>query len=61
MDKLFYINLKNETKQNNFYIILNLDLFQIFWLNFIWNVSISFHMFRSGLEKTLNQIEPGLI
>jgi len=57
----FHTNSKNETKQNNFHFILNLDPFRIFQLNFSRNVLISFHMFRSGLEKPLNQIEHGSI
>jgi hypothetical protein len=61
MAKTFYINLKNGIKQNNFHLILNLDPFRIFQLNFGRNVPVSFHMFRSGLEKPLNQIKPGSI
>ena len=59
--KTFHTNSKNETKRNNFHLILNLGLFQIFQLNFSRNVPVSFHMFRSGLEKSLNQIESGSI
>jgi hypothetical protein len=59
MDEIFYINLKNKIKQN--YFILNLGLFLTFQLNFGWNVSVSFYMFHSGLEKSLNQIEPDSI
>jgi len=61
MTKIFYTNLKNRIKQNNFNLILNLDPFRIFQLNFGRNVPVSFHMFRSGLEKPLNQIKPGSI
>jgi len=57
MTEIFHINLKNGTKRNNFHLILNLGLFRIFWLNFGQNFSVSFHMFRSALEKSLNQIE----
>jgi len=59
--EIFHINSKNRTKRNNFHFILNLGPFCIFRLNFGRNVSVSFHMFRSGLEKPLNQIEPGSI
>ena len=48
-------------KQNNFHLISNLGPFRIFRLNFGRNVPVSFHMFRSVLEKPLNQIEPGSI
>ena len=58
MAKTFYTNSKNRIKQNNFHLILNLGPFWIFRLNFDQNVPISFHMFRSILEKPLNQIEP---
>jgi len=51
MAETFHINSKNETKRNNFHLISNLGLFRIFRLNSGWNVSVSFHMFRSGLEK----------
>jgi hypothetical protein len=57
MIEIFYINLKNKIKRINFHLILNLDLFWIFQINFGWNVPVSFHMFRSGLEKPLNQID----
>jgi len=56
--EIFYINLKNRTKRNKFYLILNLGLFRIFQLNSTRNVPVSFHMFHSALEKSLNQIEP---
>ena len=52
---------KKQKKKNNFHLILNPGLFRIFRLNFTQNVPISFHMFRSDLEKLLNQIEPGSI
>jgi hypothetical protein len=55
MVKIFHTNLKNVTKQNNFHLISNLSPFRIFQINFGQNVPISFHMFRSGLEKPLNQ------
>jgi D-alanyl-lipoteichoic acid acyltransferase DltB (MBOAT superfamily) len=58
MTETFHINLKNGTKRNNFYMILNLGPFRIFRLNFGRNVPVSFHMFCSALEKPLNQIEP---
>jgi hypothetical protein len=58
MAKIFYINLKNRIKWNNFYFILNFDLFRIFQLNFDQNIPVSFHMFRYAFEKLLNQIEP---
>jgi hypothetical protein len=45
-------------KQNKFHLILNLGPFRIFRLNSARNVQVSFHMFRSALEKPLNQIEP---
>jgi hypothetical protein len=45
-------------KRNKFHLILNLGSFQIFRLNSAWNIPVSFHMFRSALEKPLNQIEP---
>ena len=61
MAETFHTNSKNGTKRNNFHLILNLGPFRIFQLNFIRNVPVSFHMFCSGLEKPLNQIEPGSI
>jgi hypothetical protein len=61
MAETFHINLKNRKKWNNFYLISNLGPFRIFWINFGWNVPVSFHMFRSTLEKLLNQIKPGSI
>jgi len=57
----FHTNSKNETKRNKFHLILNLGPFRIFWLNSAQNVPVSFHMFRSALEKPLNQIESCLI
>jgi hypothetical protein len=45
-------------KRNKFHLILNLSPFRIFQLNSAWNVPVSFHMFRSALEKSSNQIEP---
>jgi hypothetical protein len=45
-------------KRNKFHLILNLSPFQIFQLNSARNVPVSFHIFRSALEKPLNQIEP---
>ena len=45
-------------KRNKFHLILNLGPFWIFRLNSARNVQVSFHMFRSALEKPLNQIEP---
>jgi hypothetical protein len=57
MAEIFYTNSKNETKQNNFHLILNLGPFRIFRLNFGRYVPVSFHIFRSALEKPLNQIE----
>ena len=61
MTETFHTNSKNRTKRNNFHLILNLGPFRIFRLNFGWNVSVSFYMFRSGFEKSLNQIEPASI
>ena len=61
MIKIFYINSKNKTKQNNFYFILNFDPFQIFRINFGQNVPVLFHIFRFGLEKLLNQTHTKLI
>ena len=58
MAETFHTNSKNGTKWNNFHLILNLDPIRIFQLNFGWNVPVPFHMFRSTLEKPLNQIEP---
>ena len=58
MAETFYTNSKNRTKQNKFHLILNLGPFRIFPLNSARNVLVSFHMFRSALEKPLNQIEP---
>jgi hypothetical protein len=58
MAETFHTNLKNGTKRNKFHLILNLGLFRIFRLNSTRNVPVSFHMFRSALEKPLNQIEP---
>ena len=49
MTETFHINSKNETKWNKFYLILNLGPFR---------VPVSFHVFRSALEKPLNQSEP---
>jgi len=54
MIKIFYINLKNKIKSNNFHLILNLGPFQIFWLDFSRNIPVSFYIFRSALEKSLN-------
>jgi len=56
--EMFHINSKNGTKRNKFHLILNLGPFRIFLLNSTRNVPVSFHMFRSALEKPLNQIEP---
>ena len=56
--KTFRTNSKNKTKRNKFHLILNLSPFRIFQLNSTRNVPVSFHMFRSALEKLLNQIEP---
>jgi len=61
MAETFHTNSKNRTKRNNFHLISNLGLFWIFQLNFGRNVPVSFHMFHSGLEKPLNQIEPDSI
>jgi len=61
MAETFHTNSKNRTKRNNFYLISNLGLFRIFRLNFSRNVPVLFQMFRSSLEKPLNQIEPGSI
>jgi hypothetical protein len=61
MIKIFYINSKNKTKQNNFYLILNFGQFQIFRINFGQNIPVSFHIFRFGLEKLLNQTQTKLI
>ena len=58
MVEIFHINLKNRTKRNKFHLILNFGPFRIFRLNAARNVPVSFHMFRSALEKPLNQIEP---
>jgi len=58
MAETFHTNSKNRTKRNKFHLILNLGPFRIFRLNSAWNVPVSFHMFRSALEKPLNQIEP---
>jgi hypothetical protein len=58
MTETFHTNSKNRTKQNKFHLILNLDPFRIFRLNFTRNVPVSFHMSRSTLKKSLNQIEP---
>ena len=58
MAETFHTNSKNETKRNKFHLILNLGPFRIFQLNSTRNVPVSFHMFRSALEKPLNQIEP---
>ena len=58
MAETFHTNSKNETKWNKFHLILNLGPFRIFQLNSVRNVPVSFHMFRSALEKLLNQIEP---
>ena len=44
-------------KRNKFHLILNLSPFRIFRLNSARNVPVPFHMFRSALEKPLNQIE----
>ena len=57
MAETFHTNLKNGTKRNKFHLILNLGPFRIFRLNSARNVPVSFHMFRSALEKPLNQIE----
>jgi hypothetical protein len=57
MAETFHTNLKNKTKQNKFHLILNLGPFWIFQLNSARNISVSFHMFCSALEKLLNQIE----
>jgi hypothetical protein len=54
MAETFHINSKNGT----IFILFQISIRSRF---FGWNVPISFHMFRSGLEKSLNQIEPGLI
>jgi hypothetical protein len=56
--KTFHTNSKNKIKRNKFHFILNLGPFRIFRLNSTRNVPVSFHMFRSALEKPLNQIEP---
>jgi hypothetical protein len=53
----FRTNSKNGAKQNNFHLILNLGLFRIFQINFGRNVLVLFHMFRFGLEKSLNQTQ----
>ena len=58
MVEMFHTNSKNKTKRNKFHLILNLGPFRIFRLNSTQNVPVSFHMFRSALEKSLNQIEP---
>jgi len=57
MTDIFHINSKNGTKRNKFHLILNFGLFRIFQLNSARNVPVSFHIFRSALEKPLNQIE----
>ena len=57
-DRNIPYQLKKKTKRNKFYLILNLGPFRIFRLNSARNVLVSFHMFRSALEKPLNQIEP---
>jgi len=44
-------------KRNNFHLILNLDPFQIFRLNFGRNIPVSFYIFCFGLEKPLNEIQ----
>jgi len=59
--EIFHTNSKNGTKRNNFHLILNLGSFRIFRLNFGRNIPVLFHMFRYGLEKPLNLIEPGSI
>jgi len=56
MTEMFHTNSKNETKRNKFHLILNLGSFRIFRLNSTRNVPVSFHMFCSALEKSLNQI-----
>jgi hypothetical protein len=56
--KTFHTNSKIGTKRNKFHLILNLGPLRIFRLNSTRNVPVSFHMFRSALEKPLNQIEP---
>jgi hypothetical protein len=58
MIETFHTNSKNGTKRNNFHLILNLGPFPIFRLNFSQNIPVSFHIFRSALEKPLNQIDP---
>ena len=58
MAETFHTNSKNETKRIKFHLILNLGPFRIFRLNSTRNVPVSFHMFRSALEKSLNEIEP---
>ena len=58
MAEIFHTNSKNKTKRNKFHLILNLGPFWIFRLNSARNVPVSFQMFRSALEKSLNQIEP---
>jgi hypothetical protein len=45
-------------KKDKIHLILNLGPFLIFWLNSVWNVLVSFHMFHSAFKKSLNQIEP---
>ena len=61
MTEIFRINSKNKIKKNNFHLISNPGPFQILQLNFSRNIPVLFHMFCYGLEKLLNQIEPGLI
>jgi hypothetical protein len=61
MAETFHINSKNETKRNNFYLILNLGPFRIFRLNFDRNIPVSFHVFRSAVEKPLNRIKLNLV
>jgi hypothetical protein len=57
MTETFRINSKNEAKQNNFHLILNLGLFWIFRINFGRNILVLVHMFHFGLEKLLNQTQ----
>ena len=57
MAETFHTNSKNRTKRNKYNLILNLGSFRMFRLNSARNVPVSFHMFRSVLEKPLNQIE----
>jgi hypothetical protein len=51
MAETFHTNSKNRTKWNNFHLISNLGPFRIFRLNSGQNVSVSFRMFCSSLEK----------